>query len=226
MNATSFKRSALVSVWSAAIPECEAVFGGGSDSGVSSSAGSGSPVGAACDWDEDCAAPESGSVRRVPTTSIFDKICTPVTRGEAGDTCLGTVAEVDGGTVTEWASNATADGGALCDHADNLRCDDATNTCVGAGQLGEACSTMLDCASDAYCAPSGVCSTRLAAGAHCDNYSGECAGAGVCDDISSTCTLPLPAGAACSDSGGTPCASGSCVEGVCTHPLAPICGER
>lgn len=216
---SSVGRGSYYSAWSAAIPECEGVFsGGGSNSG-------GSAVGAACEWDDDCAAPESGVARCVPTTSIFDQICVPVTRGEAGDPCLATVAEANG-TLTEWVGEATRAGGAFCHHADNLHCDAQSGTCIGAKQLGDACTSALECSSDAYCAPGGVCAARLAEGARCDNYFGECAGAGDCDDTSLTCTLPLPTGAACSDSSGTPCASGRCVEGTCTHPLAPLCGER
>lgn len=206
--------------WSAAIPECEAVFSGGSDS-----SGQGAPLGGACEWDEDCAAPEVGVVRCVPSTSIFDRVCAPVTRGKVGDPCLATVAEING-TLTEWAGEATAAGGAFCHFADNLHCDEQTLTCAGAKDLGEECTSTLECSSNAYCSPERVCAERLAEGDRCDNYFGECAGAGDCDDTSLTCTLPLPAGAPCSESGGTTCASGICSDGACTHPLAPLCGER
>ena len=182
-------------------------------------------AGAACDWDQDCAPAESGSTRCVPTTSIFESICAPTTRGSAGDPCLGTVAELDG-TLTEWSGGvATSAGGALCHHSGNLRCDEQTGTCIAVGDLGDACTSTLECSSDAYCDPRGACAARLVEGAQCDNYFGECAGEGDCDDTSQKCTLPLDAGAVCSADGSTPCASGSCIDGVCTHPLARLCGD-
>lgn len=216
-------QSAYYSEWSAAIPECEGVFSGASDS---TSASGGVPAGEACDWDEDCAALESGAASCVPVGDGFERICVPTTTGAEGDACVGTVAQADGGTATSWVSGATAAGGALCHRSNNLRCDDETKTCIATGEIGDACTTFLECAIDTYCAPGGVCAARLAEGESCDNSAEACAGGADCDDTTLKCTLPLPAGAACSIIDGPPCASGLCMDGVCSDPLTRVCGER
>jgi len=216
-------QSAYYSEWSAAIPECDGVFSGTPDS---AGASGGVPAGGACDWDDDCAALEDGVARCVPTGDGFERICMPTTQGAVGDVCVGTVAQADGGTEIQWVADASATGGALCHRSDNLRCDEQTKTCVATGELGDACASSLECAVDTYCAPGGVCAERLAEGSACNAYAGECAGAGVCDDTTQKCTLPLPAGAACSETNGPPCASARCLDGVCSDPLALLCGER
>lgn len=211
------------SAWSAAIPECNGVFSGTSD--LASVEGA-AAAGEACDWDDDCAALDGGVARCVPTGDDFERVCLVTTRGKAGEACVGTVAEADGGTETQWVAGTAAPEPALCQRSDNLRCDEQTRTCVATGELGDACSSSLECAVDTYCAPGGVCAARLAEGAACDAHAGECAGAGVCDDTTQKCTLPLPAGAACSETEGTPCASGRCFDGACSDPLALLCGDR
>jgi hypothetical protein len=215
---------AYASEWSAAIPACEAVFSGSSDSG-------GLAPGAPCLLDEECAPPENGIARcapriAVPTVYVLDRICVPVTKGDVGDACLGTVDETYG-MFTEWVGDITRAGGALCPSSENLHCDQQTGTCIRARDLGDACTSTLECSPEAYCDPKGVCAARLLEGEECHDLYQECAGTAECDVTSQRCTLPLPAGAACADqSGSTPCASGGCVEGVCTHPLTALCGER
>ena len=214
---SSIGQSWYHSGWGAAIPECEGVF--------SHRGGSGDlQAGATCIWDDECAAPERGIARCVSTDVLSESTCVHLTKAEAGDPCLGTAGV--SATETDWVAEATPDGSSLCYHSEDLRCDARTRTCVGARALGEACSSTLECASDAYCAPNGVCSVRLVEGARCDFFSGECAGTGACTNETRTCTLPLPAGAACPASGDADCASGVCEDGVCSDPLALLCGER
>jgi hypothetical protein len=129
------------------------------------------PIGARCGGRQDCAGGYDGVSR-----CVFDQgndggvnvTCQPVTRGNAGDQCVGPPlpAPLTGTVYTDCAT------GLICG---------GQSTCVAPQPAGQPCSPGIAiCASDLACI-AGTCTPKQANGAACSSYnecqSGACVGA-------------------------------------------------
>lgn len=151
--------------------------------------------GTACRLDDDCAnGPEGTGL----CLGAGDKArCRFVTRGKAGDACLGTrgpgaLDEVSGGS----------DARAVCFLGDGLVCDADARTCVPRGVIGATCSTSLGaCVDEAWCSPDGTCVPRSADGESCAS-SEECEAGSNCGNDgegNGVCLARVAEGGACPD---------------------------
>jgi hypothetical protein len=187
--------------WYGAAVACERVF---------SARGTVAP-GGACIASSDCAAMPGASAR------CIEERCIQIRRGKLGDACFGTES-AEFGLGVMFATPQSE--GALCEHADNLHCDETTFVCAAARALGETCDGTLDCAADAYCPyPTRTCAARLPLGSTCTTDEGACRDPGICSNDS--CVAPLLAGAACTNDTVT-CASRYC-DGTCRDALPLLC---
>jgi hypothetical protein len=172
--------------------------------------------GETCASDSECAPSSEGDVdcRSLFKDGATIKKCQVQITGKAGDTpCLGTV----DGNLTSYNSSGDTDilpRGYLCDIADGIRCDSATDKCVAIAKVGEACEGFGSnlCTKDAYCDTTlKKCAARKPIGEACT--SDHCVEGAYCNTTTKVCTAAIAVGAACKSS--TECISRSCVNGTC-----------
>ncbi len=208
---------------------CNGVFSG-LEGGASASTGSTQP-GQACTFSTDCA-PAPGGGAECISTGGATSICVQTTDGKAGDSPC--VATVSGSTTSFTFSTGTVPSPAyVCNVADGVSCSQTTNACAPLAQVGQSCSSDLDCAQTAYCsfgaATSGPqCAPRLADGASCAASLSGCMATSACDVTTMTCKPLSPDGSPCADA--STCQSSVCENGTCGTSsnnqlgLALICG--
>jgi hypothetical protein len=203
------------------VPECDAVFDTDSgrnvaapEPGVGPSAPP--PASAAPPLPPGIAAPPAPGGAELPSTA------------EPGHACAGTRSSYpDGSSGTGLFDVAPPPGSVVCDHNQGLYCDFETRVCTPVRGVGESCLSDDECDFEVgYCEPSArTCSAHIQPGGACTGLIGECAPPSLCDSTMK-CTVPPSTGEACSDDPRMPsCASGSCVDGICESPLAPLCGS-
>lgn len=201
----------------------------GCDQVLKSKSGTKTP-GEACSKDADCASSTEGDVE---CYSVYDggaetRSCMVLLSGKLGDKpCVGTR---DGEVRwSDWdpAKGAAPVKGYVCDLRAGNRCDKASMTCLALKAVGEACSSSMDCASNAWCDfDADECAARKAVGEACTSTS-QCVSTAYCG-AASKCVARLADGASCGS--GDECASGSCVNTKCTtsasFALQLYCGSK
>lgn len=124
----------------------------------------GAAVGAACDWDDDCAASPEG---RVECVTRFDEatngwvgLCQVQIPGKEGD---GPCASLGSFSDEVPARVRTCEG--------PLYCEPDGRVCAPRGEVGAACSyaDTESCVETAYCDISGACAARAAFGESCSD---------------------------------------------------------
>ena len=121
-------------------------------------------TGKACASSADCANP--GDAFGLCVGSGSNARCHAVTRGKAGDACVGTRANGTTADLTGAAASATA----LCFLADDLQCDAKSKVCARRAILGSDCDPANEaaCVDTTYCPiDSKQCTARAAPGETC-----------------------------------------------------------
>ncbi len=168
-------------------------------------------AGAACAKDHDC---DKGLVCGLSQTCLEpagqDAPCDLDRDCQDGLACLGVAANVRGACKPLPALHEP------CPYqrcgSENLRCDDATHTCVTLGVVGDACAKFSDCAFGLACeTASHTCRVYPTLGMPCDS---TCTGDAFCaidDSGSGTCMPLLANGSPCN--GNQQCVSAFCEDG-------------
>ena len=149
-------------------------------------------TGKACTASADCASPANAFGLCLGSGS--NARCHAVTRGKAGDPCVGTRAS---GTTAD-LSGASSSATALCFLADDLQCDARSKTCAPRAVVGSDCDPANEaaCVDTAYCpVDSKQCTTRTAPTTACADSAEcqtgyHCAASATADDGSITVCLP------------------------------------
>jgi hypothetical protein len=204
---------------------CDGVFG--------ETGGGSKQPGEACTDDDECARSSEGKVECQTAFAGSTQIrkCQVQIKGKAGDMpCVGTV---DGNTTFLNTGSDVAPRGYLCNLADGLRCDTATDACVALKAVGEACtgSSSSECVLTAYCdSVQRKCAERKPAGGMCmQSFSRPQCGEGLYCSTAMTCSAQAADGAACT--GDDQCRSDSCVNSKCEagggdFGQALLCGAK
>jgi hypothetical protein len=190
-------------------------------------------VGETCDFDDDCAPSSEGPTgcgHAFAGGMSIDK-CQLQLQGKAGDKpCAGTV---EGAVTTGNVGAEVPERAFLCNTADGVRCDSATDACVALKMIGDACTgSSGECVSGAYCdGTQRKCLARKPAGGACKMdvfQSRECVEGHHCS-AAGACAAQAAIGAACTDS--DECRSGNCDAGKCglgfgDLGLGLLCGTK
>ena len=185
---------------------CGEVFSGGGDGNVE--------PGGACETDSDCADTEKGEgvCLHYWKGDTAYQACMIVADGKLNSgPCIGTR---DGSQISYRDAEVHFELGYICDKADGLYCDTASDHCAAMGAIGEPCSFYEPCADEMYCDAEGKCAARLPVDSACSGpYDDECVASAYCDEATKTCAAQLGDGATCTVS--RQCQSGSCTNGQC-----------
>ncbi len=161
--------------------------------------------------DTDCALDPRGVV----TCDIRGKFCRLWERRQLGEACQG---EVRGVGQAWWGVEDDQLIVPSCLYTDSLGCED--HICVPLPGIGEPCSPLTDCVSEAYCNVDLVCAPRASFGEPCEGRA--CALDLRCGWGTGLCEARRPAGQPCEDD--HDCLSAECVAGVCQDPgLTRLC---
>lgn len=179
----------------------------------------GSPIGAACASDNECAPSADGDVHCWPSESGgISPVCQLRLEGHAGDApCLATV-DASGMMSTSSGIIGTVpipspSRGYLCNVVDGIYCA-STGACTKIEGIGGACDVSSWSCSDSYCDPdTKTCTALVDEGSSCVSSDFACAKNLFCDLATRTCTAKRALGAPCTL--GSQCESAQCVNGAC-----------
>lgn len=196
-----------------AVPACSSVLGGEEES-EAFPAEDGKAEGEACESMFDCASPAGGDADCRPAVEGGEDVCIVEYRGAEGDACSSSCTRPAGGgrSCSGPLPGPPGTRHALCDSADNLRCDFDTLKCVPLSSAGQECLGNSDCAQGLVCAFASsamqsdrpTCQAPRAPGETCATPYGSAdrsvCGDGYCDETDLTCKAPVAAGGACDPS--------------------------